>query len=53
VQVVGDAAAAAFSWTARDGSRASWAHALILRDGRIVRIQDFADPERALRAIRS
>jgi hypothetical protein len=47
-----NAAAVAFSWTASDGSRAEWAQALILRDGRIVHIQDFAKPANAFRAIR-
>jgi hypothetical protein len=41
-----------FSWTTGDGVRAVWAQALILRDGRIVRIQDFRDPDKALRATR-
>jgi ketosteroid isomerase-like protein len=41
-----------FSWTAGDGTRGEWAQALILRDGRIVHIQDFADPAKAFKAIR-
>ncbi|HST18930.1 MAG TPA: hypothetical protein VLK36_14795 [Gaiellaceae bacterium] len=41
----------AFSWTAPDGARVSWAQALILRDGRIVHIQNFADPRKAFDAI--
>jgi hypothetical protein len=48
----GDAAAVAYSWTTGDGKRAVWAQALILRDGRIVRIQDFREPAKALKAIR-
>jgi ketosteroid isomerase-like protein len=52
VEVHGNRAAAAFSWTSADGERVRWAQALILRDGRIVRMQDFADPDKALRAIR-
>lgn len=51
-EVHGDAAAAAYSWTTAEGVRVSWSHTLILRDGRIVRMQDFSDPEKALRAIR-
>jgi ketosteroid isomerase-like protein len=47
-----NAAAVVFSWTTRDGGRTSWAQALTLREGRIVQIQDFADPEKALKAIR-
>ena len=35
-----------------DGSRGTWAHALILRDDRIVRMQDFADAANAFKAIR-
>jgi hypothetical protein len=46
-----NAAAATFSWTAGDGTRASWSHALILSNGQIVHMQDFADPEKALKAI--
>ena len=47
-----EAVAVAWSWGATDGSRGSWAQALILRDGRIVHIQDFADPAKAFKAIR-
>ena len=47
-----NAAAVAFSWTTREGARAEWAQALILKDGRIVHIQDFADPAKAFKAIR-
>jgi ketosteroid isomerase-like protein len=42
----------ALSWTTREGRRVEWAQALILRDGRIVHIQDFADPANAFKAIR-
>ena len=43
--------AVAFSWNAPDGSRTQWAQLLTVRDGRIVRMQDYARPERALRAV--
>jgi ketosteroid isomerase-like protein len=51
VEIGEHAAAATFSWTNRDGTRDSWSHALILRDGQIVHMQDFADPQSALKAI--
>ena len=52
VDVRENAAAAAFSWTTGEGTRTSWSHALILRNGQIVHMQDFADPAKAFRAIR-
>ena len=51
-ETAGNAAAASFSWTSADGRRGEWAQALILRDGRIVHIQDFASPDSAFKAIR-
>jgi len=51
-EVHGDAAVATYSWTTADGVRVSWSHALILRGDQIVRIQDFRDPAKALKAIR-
>jgi hypothetical protein len=48
----GNAAAVSFSWTTAAGKRSEWAQALILRDGRIVHIQDFADPAKAFNAVR-
>lgn len=47
-----NAAAVTFSWTARNGQRVEWAHAVIVREGRIVRMQDFSSPAGAFRAIR-
>jgi len=47
-----NAAAVAFSWTTSEGERARWSQALVIRDERIVHIQDFADPANAFRAIR-
>ena len=46
----GDRVAVAFSWNAPDGSRTRWAQLLTMRDGRIVRMEDYANPKRALRA---
>jgi ketosteroid isomerase-like protein len=48
----GDRAAVAFSWRAPDGSRTRWAQVLKLRDGKIIGMRDYADPERAHRAVR-
>ena len=48
----GNAAAVSWSWTKADGTRAEWAQAVILRDGRIVHMQDFSDPSKAFKAIR-
>ena len=48
----GNAAAASFSWTTGNGDRVTWGQAMILRDGRIVRMQDFTDAEKALKAAR-
>jgi ketosteroid isomerase-like protein len=42
----------AFSWTTAEGERASWAQVLTLRDARIVRMQDYRDPAKALESIR-
>ena len=47
-----DAAAVSFSWETAEGKRIEWAQALVLRDGQIVHIQDFSDPEKAFRSIR-
>jgi hypothetical protein len=42
--------AVAFSWAKPDGSRTRRAQLLTLRNGRIVRIRDFANPRRAFGA---
>lgn len=42
----------ALSWQTGGGERIEWAQALILRDGQIVHIQDFANPANAFKAIR-
>jgi ketosteroid isomerase-like protein len=52
VVVRGNAAAATFSWTTGTGDRVTWGQALILRDGRIVHMQDFTNPAKALKAAR-
>jgi ketosteroid isomerase-like protein len=49
----GDRTAVAYSWRAPHGSRARWAQVLRLHDGKIVRMRDYADPARALRAVRA
>jgi ketosteroid isomerase-like protein len=46
----GDRVAVAFSWNAPDGSRTRWAQLLKMQNGRIIRMQDYANPKRALRA---
>ena len=43
--------AVAYSWRAPDGLRARWAQVLTLKDGKIVGMQDYASPARALRAV--
>ena len=48
-----DRVAVAFSWNAPDGSRTRWAQLLTLQNGRIVRMQDYANPKRALGAARA
>ena len=50
VRGAGERVAVAFSWTAPDGSRTRWAQLLRLRDGKIVDMEDYARPGRALRA---
>jgi hypothetical protein len=50
VTTVKERAAVVFSWEAVDGSRVRRAQLLILRDGRIVRMRDYASPDRAMRA---
>jgi len=52
VEVHGNAAAATFSWTTGNGDRVAWGQALVLHPGRIVRMQDFTNPEQALKAAR-
>jgi len=41
-----------FSWADRDGRRHRWAHVLTLEDGRIVDMQDYANPTLAAAASR-
>jgi ketosteroid isomerase-like protein len=47
-----DRVVVAVSWSDEHGERHRWAHALRLRDGRIVDIQDYASPARAVAATR-
>lgn len=52
IRSCGDRVVAAFSWSDREGHRHAWAHALRLRDGRIVDMQDYASPKSALALMR-
>jgi ketosteroid isomerase-like protein len=52
VEQRGDHVLVAVSWSDEHGRRHRWAHALKLRDGRIVDIQDYASPARAAAATR-
>ncbi len=45
-------AVVAFSWADADDNRHDWAHVLELRDGKIFRIKDYANPARATLATR-
>jgi ketosteroid isomerase-like protein len=47
VQSRGDRLVVAFSWADKDGQRHNWAQALRLRDGKIIDIQDYANPRSA------
>ena len=50
----GDLAAAALSWQATpDEARHQLGHVLRLRNGRIIDIQGYADPAKALRRVRA
>jgi hypothetical protein len=53
VRGVGNRVAVAFSWRTPDGSRTRWAQLLTLRSGKIVAMEDYARPKRALRAVRA
>ena len=50
VTTMKERAAVVLSWEAADGSRVRRAQLLTLRDGRIVRMRDYASPDRAVRA---
>jgi hypothetical protein len=52
VQSRGDRVVVAFSWSDKEGRRHNWAHALRLRHGKIIDIQDFASPRSAAALIR-
>jgi hypothetical protein len=51
VREAGDRVAVAYSWRAPDGSRARWAQVLTVSNGKIVGMGDYANPDRALRAV--
>jgi hypothetical protein len=42
----------AFSWANNEGQRHNWAQALRLKDGKIIDMQDFASPARAVTLMR-
>ena len=48
----GDRVVVAFSWSERNGKRHEWAQVLHLKDGRIIAMQDYAKPSRAVLAAR-
>jgi len=50
VTTMNERAAVVLSWEAADGSRVRRSQLLTLRDGRIVRMRDYASPDRAVRA---
>jgi ketosteroid isomerase-like protein len=52
VESRGDRAVAAFSWSSTDGQRHRWAQALRLKDGKIIDIQDYANPRSAAALMR-
>jgi ketosteroid isomerase-like protein len=52
VESRGDRAVAAFSWSSADGQRHRWAQALRLKDGKIIDIQDYANPRSAAALMR-
>jgi hypothetical protein len=39
---------ASFSWQSDDGERHRWAQALVVKRGKIVDLQDYASPARAI-----
>jgi hypothetical protein len=52
VESHGDRVVVAFSWSDREGRRHNWAHALRLKHGKIVDMQDFSNPRSALAFMR-
>jgi ketosteroid isomerase-like protein len=48
----GDRVVVAISWRSNDGQRQRWAHALRLRRGKIIDMQDFANPRSAAALMR-
>jgi len=53
VQSRGDRVVVTFSWSDRYGKRHNWAQALRLKDGKIIDMQDFAHPGRAVALMRA
>jgi hypothetical protein len=52
VQSRGDRVVVAFSWSDKEGRRHNWAQALRLSHGKIVDMQDFANPTSAAALMR-
>ena len=52
VQSRGDRVVVTFSWSSADGQRHTWAQALRLRDGKIIDMQDYANPRSATAVMR-
>jgi hypothetical protein len=52
VESRGDRVVVSFSWADKEGRRRKWAQALLLKDGKIVDMQDFASPGRAVSLMR-
>ena len=52
VQSRGDRVVVTFSWSSGDGQRHTWAQALRLRDGKIIDMQDYANPRSATAVMR-
>jgi hypothetical protein len=52
VEQRGDRIVVVLSWADREGARHQWAHALKPRGGKIIDMQDYANPARAAAATR-
>jgi ketosteroid isomerase-like protein len=52
VEQRGDRIVVAVSWADKQGDRHRWAHVLKLKNGKIVDIQDYASPTRAVAVTR-
>jgi hypothetical protein len=52
VESRGDRVVVAFSWANSEGQRHGWAQALRLKNGKIIDMQDFANPAQAVAWVR-